>query len=97
MAENPDPSRRDILLTGGSLLAMSAIGTGAAGLISASPVRAAASEEIRPFSVHFSDEQLADLRRRVAATKWPSKEIVTDASQGVQFATLAETRTILGD
>lgn len=88
MAENPDPSRRDILLTGGSLLAMSAIGTGAAGLISASPVRAAATEEIRPFSIHFSDEQLADLRRRVAATKWPSKEIVTDASQGVQFATL---------
>ncbi|WP_457298590.1 epoxide hydrolase family protein [Phyllobacterium sp. P5_D12] len=88
MAENPDPSRRDILLTGGSLLAMSAIGTGAAGLISASPVRAAATEEIRPFSVHFSDEQLADLRRRVAATKWPSKEIVPDASQGVQCATL---------
>lgn len=88
MAENPDPSRRDILLTGGSLLAMSAIGTGAAGLISASPVRAAATEEIRPFSIHFSDEQLADLRRRVAATKWPSKEIVTDASQGVQCATL---------
>jgi len=88
MAENPDPSRRDILLTGGSLLAMSAICTGAASLVSASPARAAASEEIRPFSVHFSDEQLADLRRRVAATKWPSKEIVADASQGVQFATI---------
>jgi len=88
MAENPDPSRRDILLAGGSLLAMSAIGTGAASLVSTSPARAAASEEIRPFSVHFSDDQLADLRRRVAATKWPSKEIVTDASQGVQFETI---------
>ncbi|RCW86353.1 epoxide hydrolase family protein [Phyllobacterium bourgognense] len=88
MAENPDPSRRDVLLTGGSLLAMSAIGTGAASLVSASTAQAAANEEIRPFSVQFSDEQLADLRRRVAATKWPSKEIVTDASQGVQFATL---------
>ncbi|WP_405044672.1 epoxide hydrolase family protein [Phyllobacterium sp. 1468] len=67
---------------------MSAIGTGAAGLISASPARAAAPEEIRPFSIHFSDQQLADLRSRVAATKWPSKEIVADASQGVQCATL---------
>jgi pimeloyl-ACP methyl ester carboxylesterase len=88
MAENPDPSRRDILLTGGSLLAMSAIGTGAASLVSVSTAQAAANEEIRPFNVHFSDEQLADLRKRVAATKWPSKEIVKDASQGVQCATL---------
>ncbi len=88
MAENPDPSRRDILLTGSSLLAMSAIGTGAAGLVSVSTAQAAANEEIRPFNVHFSDEQLADLRKRVAATKWPSKEIVKDASQGVQCATL---------
>ena len=88
MPENPDPSRRDILLTGGTLLAMSAIGAGAASIVSPSSARAATSEEIRPFSIHFSDEQLADLRRRVAATRWPSKEIVTDASQGVQFATL---------
>ncbi|UXN59863.1 epoxide hydrolase family protein [Phyllobacterium zundukense] len=88
MAENPDPSRRDILLTGGSLLAMSAIGTGVAGLISASPARAAATEEIRPFSAHFSDEQITDLRRRVAATKWPKKETVADTSQGVQLATI---------
>jgi pimeloyl-ACP methyl ester carboxylesterase len=43
---------------------------------------------IRPFDFHASDEALADLRRRIAATKWPEKEPVTDASQGVQLATM---------
>ncbi len=46
------------------------------------------NSEIRPFHVHFSDEALADLRRRVGAAKWPSKELVTDATQGVQLATM---------
>jgi pimeloyl-ACP methyl ester carboxylesterase len=45
---------------------------------------------IRPFRFNASDEALADLRRRVAATKWPSQELVTDASQGVQRATMRE-------
>ncbi len=44
--------------------------------------------EIRPFHVHFSDEALADLRKRIAVTKWPSKELVTDATQGVKLATM---------
>jgi pimeloyl-ACP methyl ester carboxylesterase len=44
--------------------------------------------DIRPFHAHFSDEALADLRRRVAATKWPGKELVPDATQGVQLATM---------
>ena len=43
---------------------------------------------IRPFHVHFRDEELTDLRRRVSATRWPSREIVADASQGVQLATV---------
>ena len=43
---------------------------------------------IRPFQIHMSDEALADLRRRIAATKWPEQETVTDASQGVQLATM---------
>ncbi len=46
------------------------------------------SAEIRPFHVHFSDEALADLRRRVIATNWPSKELVKDATQGVQLSTV---------
>jgi pimeloyl-ACP methyl ester carboxylesterase len=45
---------------------------------------------IRPFEVHMPDEDLADLQRRIAATRWPSKELVTDRSQGVQLATLQE-------
>jgi len=43
---------------------------------------------IRPFKVHFSDKELADLKRRVLATKWPDPEIVKDETQGVQFATM---------
>ena len=44
--------------------------------------------DIRPFHAEFPDEQLADLRQRIAATRWPSKELVDDRSQGVQSATL---------
>jgi pimeloyl-ACP methyl ester carboxylesterase len=43
---------------------------------------------IRPFQFHASDEALADLRRRILATKWPERETVPDASQGVQLATM---------
>jgi pimeloyl-ACP methyl ester carboxylesterase len=44
--------------------------------------------DVRPFHVEISEEQLADLRRRIAETRWPSKELVEDRSQGVQLATL---------
>src|SRR3982074_1162409 len=43
---------------------------------------------IRPFHVDIPDEKLADLRCRVAATRWPSAELVTDSSQGVQSTML---------
>jgi pimeloyl-ACP methyl ester carboxylesterase len=43
---------------------------------------------IRPFRVNFSEADLTDLRRRINATKWPEHELVTDASQGVQLATM---------
>jgi len=46
--------------------------------------------DIRPFRVDVPDEAIADLRRRVAATRWPSKELVADRSQGVQLATIQE-------
>src|SRR4051794_32845591 len=45
---------------------------------------------IRPFHVEVPEEALADLRRRLAATHWPSRELVTDRSQGVQLATIQE-------
>src|ERR1700704_3085923 len=43
-------------------------------------------DAIRPFHVKIPEEALVDLRRRIAATKWPEPELVSDASQGVQFA-----------
>jgi pimeloyl-ACP methyl ester carboxylesterase len=46
----------------------------------------ATATAIRPFHVGFSEEQIAELRRRIAATRWPSKELVDDRSQGVQLA-----------
>jgi pimeloyl-ACP methyl ester carboxylesterase len=44
--------------------------------------------EIRPFHVDVQQDDLDDLRRRILATRWPSKELVADRSQGVQLATL---------
>jgi pimeloyl-ACP methyl ester carboxylesterase len=43
---------------------------------------------IRPFHINVPEEQLVDLRRRIDATKWPDKELVSDATQGVQLATM---------
>jgi pimeloyl-ACP methyl ester carboxylesterase len=52
-------------------------------------LRAATEDQsIRPFHFSASKEALADMRKRIAATKWPDKETVTDASQGVQLATI---------
>ena len=48
----------------------------------------AATEAIRPFHVNIPEERLKDLRRRIAATQWPEQELVSDASQGVQLATM---------
>jgi pimeloyl-ACP methyl ester carboxylesterase len=45
---------------------------------------------IRPFRVNVSDADLAELHRRIAATRLPSKELVADRSQGVQLATIQE-------
>ena len=46
------------------------------------------SDTIRPFQVRVSEEELSELRRRINATKWPDRETVPDASQGVQLATM---------
>src|SRR3954447_20246226 len=45
---------------------------------------------IRPFQFHATDEQLADLKRRILATRWPEKETVPDSSQGVPLGTMRE-------
>jgi hypothetical protein len=43
---------------------------------------------IRPFQVNVPESELTEMRRRINATKWPERETVTDASQGVQLATI---------
>src|SRR5262245_31794858 len=73
------PTRRDFL-------ALSAA-AGAASLVSSS-ARAAMGDAIRPFSFSAPEEALVDLRRRLAATRWPERETVTDQTQGVQLATM---------
>ena len=70
--------------TPGAVLAASAAG-GAARVL---PSSATDPNAIRPFRFTASKEALDDLRRRVNATKWPERETVTDASQGVQLATI---------
>jgi len=44
--------------------------------------------EIRPFRINIPEKVLVDLRQRIATTRWPSKELIADPSQGVQLATI---------
>src|SRR5262249_12929532 len=57
---------------------------------SAQTVPAGDDTALRPFRVQIPDEALLDLRRRVAATRWPESETVPDRSQGVQLAAFQE-------
>ena len=57
-------------------------------VLDAMPDTAAADATIRPFHFHASEEQLADLHRRIVSTRFPEREAVTDATQGVQLSTM---------
>ncbi len=52
------------------------------------PQTSTSATDIRPFRVNVPEEAIADLRRRIAATRWPERETVADATQGVQLATM---------
>jgi pimeloyl-ACP methyl ester carboxylesterase len=80
-----DYGRRRLL----SAAAMSAV-AGVAGLFPSQLAAVSAGDAVRPFRVDVPEEQLADLRRRIAATRWPDKETVNDPSQGVQLARIQE-------
>jgi pimeloyl-ACP methyl ester carboxylesterase len=82
MSDSQSLTRRDVLVA--------AAVTGAAALIPGTAHAASGDAAIRPFQVHFPDAALADLKRRVVATEWPERELVADASQGVQLATMRE-------
>jgi pimeloyl-ACP methyl ester carboxylesterase len=81
--ERITPDRRQLL----GAVAMSAVAAGVSNFLPLQSASAAADATIRPFRVNVPEHELVDLRRRLAATKWPEKEIVDDQSQGVQLAT----------
>ena len=96
-AKSLSPTRRRLLAAAagaGLLLAPSvAAGDARSNLPSgtdASQTSTAKPGEIRPFRVNVPAEDLADLRRRIAATRWPDRETVSDQSQGIQLAKLQE-------
>ncbi|QRM33870.1 epoxide hydrolase family protein [Microvirga sp. VF16] len=63
-------------------------GSSVSGAVTIAPTSKA--DAILPFRVHVPDADLADLKRRLAATRWPDKETVSDRSQGAQLANLQE-------
>jgi hypothetical protein len=81
-----DQDRRRLLGTATMGIAVA----GAASLLPSQLAAAPAGDAIRPFRVDVPEEQLLDLRQRIAATRWPDRETVTDESQGVQLATMQE-------
>jgi hypothetical protein len=74
------PTRRSVLAT--------AAAAGAVGLLPATLRAAAGDNAIRPFRIDVPEAALVDLRQRIAATRWPDRETVTDQSQGVPLATM---------
>jgi pimeloyl-ACP methyl ester carboxylesterase len=72
-----------------TLLAVS-VAAGAVSLLPAGFAAAAEDNTVRPFKISVPDEALVDLRRRIAATRWPDRETVNDQSQGVQLAKFQE-------
>jgi pimeloyl-ACP methyl ester carboxylesterase len=75
------------------LLGNTAMAVAVAGTLSLFPLdlaHADVSAGIRPFRINVPDEALADLRRRINATRWPDRETVDDGSQGAQLAKLQE-------
>src|SRR5918994_3085530 len=81
------PTRRGVLAVAS---AASAVALLPAQLAAAPAARGMVTEDtaIRPFKFHASDEGLADLKRRIKATRWPSRELVADDTQGVRLATM---------
>jgi pimeloyl-ACP methyl ester carboxylesterase len=79
-----DQDRRQFL----SIAAMGIAAAGAASIFP--PASAASADAVRPFRIDTPEQDLADLRRRLAATRWPDKETVADESQGVTLAMLQE-------
>jgi hypothetical protein len=76
----PSATRRGVLAASAA--------AGAASLLPAQASAAADSTAIRPFHIKTSNQALIDLRKRIAATRFPERETVADATQGLQLATV---------
>ncbi len=76
--------RRELL----GAMAKGTVAAGVSNLLTRRSASAAPASEIKPFRVNVPEGELVDLRRRLAATKYPEREIVGDQSQGVQLATI---------
>ncbi len=84
----PSPAGAETLAPAPSLGSPNAAVSGSSVIGAAAAAQPGEDMSIRPFKFRASDKALADLKRRIAATKWPNKELVSDASQGVQLATM---------
>jgi pimeloyl-ACP methyl ester carboxylesterase len=82
----PHVTRRTMLATS----AAAGLSVTVAGPAAADSIGDVAPSSIRPFRVNVPDEALVDLRRRLAATRWPERETVPDESQGAPLATIQE-------
>ena len=85
--KGPTMTRRLGILTVAGVFAALLVSTPQAAQTSI-PKESTNAASIRPFRISVPEAELTDLRRRIAATRWPDKEVVTDQSQGVQLATM---------
>src|SRR3979411_1918458 len=90
MSDEISQHSRRLLGTAAMTIGAASGAAGAFGLFPERPAEAGEGREIRSFHVNFPDDALVDLRRRIAATRWPDKETIADPSQGVQLATVQQ-------
>ena len=85
-SEVVDQDRRQLLTAAATVAAA----VGSVNLLPTKALAANDAEAIRPFTINVPQDQLADMRRRIAATRWPERETVVDDSQGVPLATMQD-------
>jgi pimeloyl-ACP methyl ester carboxylesterase len=85
MTDQQSEHSRRTLLAGTAAAGVAVV---AASALNGADAQSATSESIRSFRIDIPQAKLDDMRRRVASTVWPEKETVTDATQGVQLATM---------
>jgi pimeloyl-ACP methyl ester carboxylesterase len=81
----PSLTRRDLVAGSAAALTL-----GSLGMLASATAAPAGDDAIRPFTARIPQAALIDMRRRIAATRWPDKETVADASQGAPLAQLQE-------